>query len=934
MAAGPLTDGLAFKQLAAHPSAAAAGEIGLYGYGSSAHVVLPDGTHKDLAQPWVNVKDKGAACDDTTDDTAAINSAIAAAGVGGVVVIPGPCKIAGQISANVSGLTIDGLGVGRLRQTAATTTMVKVTASDVTIKDLELTGGATALAGYPAVHVSGTNAARILRTKLENLFIHDCTWIGIRQDYVTGSTIERCRIESVTYAGVLYVSALSCATRNNRVKTVAIDSGAAYGISYTRDGTLDLASSPRSNNCVVSGNTVEDILWEGIDSHGTEKMSIVNNIVNGCLYGIHASFENTGTSDKWTASTNTTITANVVDSGVDDGSYQAGILVTGISSTVTAKNMTVTGNVVRRHGKDEVTGSSGGIYVFASEGTVVAGNTVEECSPYGISIHSENKGFSVAGNAIVDAWGGAAIGEGVGIRTRGANNVGSVVGNVTRRGAKSATNVLTWGTRIQGSSGEEIVESGNQFKGFSAAAIFDPALKLSRAVHGVDPVVGFRETASTTLAYYHVGKTIEMNVASANTVTVPPNSTTAFPVGTVIPILQYGAGSTSVTPGAGVTIRAFGGILTLDGQYSLGRLRKIAADEWEFTATAAGRSSFSDVNYTVLASDRYVAQIGTLTASRTVTLPAANAVPAGTTIVVADESGTVTGSNTLVITRAGSDTINGGTTWTINAARGVTSLVSDGTSKWLAWNEAGDAVASISGGTVTNSDITLKQSTGAAPTAEGRVEWDTDDDLLKIGNGTGTETFQPVRRRAFSDTSITLNTVDRYVGQTGTLTAARTVTLMAANAVPAGTVITVTDESGSASSTNTITVQRAGADTINGGTGGIALNVSRGIVSLVSDGTSAWLAWIVTGALSVNGGSVTNSNITLKQSAAPTPISNGRLEWDSDDFRMVAGDGTAQRIFSDDTVVLARANHTGTQASSTISDFEGQTFAVANGRYF
>lgn len=94
------------------------------------------------------------------------------------------------------------------------------------------------------------------------------------------------------------------------------------------------------------------------------------------------------------------------------------------------------------------------------------------------------------------------------------------------------------------------------------------------------------------------------------------------------------------------------------------------------------RVTFSDANVTVAASTRRAAQVGTMSASRTVTMPAANAVPAGAEVIVVDESGSVTGSNTIVISRAGSDVINGATTTTINTAYGSKRLVSDGTSKW------------------------------------------------------------------------------------------------------------------------------------------------------------------------------------------------------------------------------------------------------------
>lgn len=90
-----------------------------------------------------------------------------------------------------------------------------------------------------------------------------------------------------------------------------------------------------------------------------------------------------------------------------------------------------------------------------------------------------------------------------------------------------------------------------------------------------------RQTASYILALSDADKLVEMNVGSANTLTVPLNSTIAFPIGTQILIAQYGAGQTTVTPATvGVTIRSNGGKTKLNGQYSGATLIKIATDEW------------------------------------------------------------------------------------------------------------------------------------------------------------------------------------------------------------------------------------------------------------------------------------------------------------------------------------------------------------------
>lgn len=96
-----------------------------------------------------------------------------------------------------------------------------------------------------------------------------------------------------------------------------------------------------------------------------------------------------------------------------------------------------------------------------------------------------------------------------------------------------------------------------------------------------------RQTASYTLVLADAGKVVEQNVASANNLTVPLNSSVAFAVGTVIELWQYGAGQTTVVATGGVTIRSSGGKLKLTGQYSGASLRKIATDEWSLVGDIA-----------------------------------------------------------------------------------------------------------------------------------------------------------------------------------------------------------------------------------------------------------------------------------------------------------------------------------------------------------
>ncbi len=102
------------------------------------------------------------------------------------------------------------------------------------------------------------------------------------------------------------------------------------------------------------------------------------------------------------------------------------------------------------------------------------------------------------------------------------------------------------------------------------------ARDLYASAMGVQPNT---QTASYTLVLTDAFLCIEMNVASANTLTVPPNSSVAFQVGTVIEWYQMGAGQITLTAGAGVTLRNASS-LTSRAQYSSGAIRKRGTDEW------------------------------------------------------------------------------------------------------------------------------------------------------------------------------------------------------------------------------------------------------------------------------------------------------------------------------------------------------------------
>jgi hypothetical protein len=85
---------------------------------------------------------------------------------------------------------------------------------------------------------------------------------------------------------------------------------------------------------------------------------------------------------------------------------------------------------------------------------------------------------------------------------------------------------------------------------------------------------------SYTLALTDAGKIIEMQNGGANIVYIPFNSSVAFPIGTEIQVLQFGAGQTTITPVSGVTTKSKSNQVKIGNQYTGVTLVKRGTNDW------------------------------------------------------------------------------------------------------------------------------------------------------------------------------------------------------------------------------------------------------------------------------------------------------------------------------------------------------------------
>jgi len=118
----------------------------------------------------------------------------------------------------------------------------------------------------------------------------------------------------------------------------------------------------------------------------------------------------------------------------------------------------------------------------------------------------------------------------------------------------------------------------------------DGASAIRTVGNGFDSAVGQMTLNAQTATYTVVltdnrNKLVTMSVAGANDFLIPTNASVAFPIGSIINVIQIGAGQTTikaVTSGT-ITISSTGASATapkLRAQYSAASCIKVATDTW------------------------------------------------------------------------------------------------------------------------------------------------------------------------------------------------------------------------------------------------------------------------------------------------------------------------------------------------------------------
>lgn len=149
----------------------------------------------------VSVKDFGAVGDGVTDDTAAIQAAITAAGVSGgnVVLSPGTYKISATLNLGAQNVSVQGNGrkVTKILQSTASLKTFNVTASYITLSSFSIEYASQGTSGGSAITISGA-----FYSTIDDLYVYKAD-IGV--EYVSGANsnqLTRVVCEDCTRAGI------------------------------------------------------------------------------------------------------------------------------------------------------------------------------------------------------------------------------------------------------------------------------------------------------------------------------------------------------------------------------------------------------------------------------------------------------------------------------------------------------------------------------------------------------------------------------------------------------------------------------------------------------------------------------------------------------------------------------------------------------------
>lgn len=454
--------------------------------------------------------------------------------------------------------TLDGITAS----TAELNTLDGITASTA---ELNILDGAT-LSTTELNYVDGVTSA--IQTQLDaKAPLASPTFTGT-VTLPSGTVTSTMIADGTIVNGDINASAAIAQSKISNLTTDLAAKAALAGATFT--GNVTVPGLTVSGNLTVTGTTTtvnstdleitDPLIYIGTgNSANANDLGLVGHFDNGTYQ--HTGIVRDATDGKWKLFSGVTTepTGTIDFTGATYDTLKAGTFEGNLTGNVTGNvSGNLTGNVT-----GDVSGNAGTATKLATaraiNGTNFDGSaaiTITAANPNALTIGTGLSGSSYTGGSAVTIAIDSTVATLTGTQTLTNKTLTSPTLTTPTLGAATATNITF--------SGDSTVQS-------------------TAGVPSLTTIV--QKSANYTLsALTERDNLVEMNSASAITLTIPLNSAVAYPVGTSIDILQTGAGQVTINGTAGVTINATpqgtANTAKLRAQWSGATLFKRATDTW------------------------------------------------------------------------------------------------------------------------------------------------------------------------------------------------------------------------------------------------------------------------------------------------------------------------------------------------------------------
>jgi parallel beta-helix repeat protein len=363
-------------------------------------------TYSMIAGSPVNIVDFGAVGDGVTNDTLAIQNAIDFAETNQL-----PLYIPEQTFV-VTALTVSNplkiYGQGTLqRLTGLNSAIISVSSGNVEIDGLTILGPEAntkiAVTNQPerGIEVMGVDTpSQLSNIVVKNCIVNGVAGMGIWVQYAENVLIENNNVSYCGYAGIQFLSVIHGIVTKNRVDNIdSVTSGSPnwYGISLSRNPSVNLSTSARCTNCIVSENIVSNVpQWTGIDAHSGFKSSFINNNIYYCAYGIVLQYDSS-TQAFPSGVEEFIVSGNTIEGAANIADNRSGIACIGLPATKN-KNIQISNNILE--GCGSYTDTLGAIYVNDTDASIVSENQMISCVRHGIGLNGACNNLLIKHNIV------------------------------------------------------------------------------------------------------------------------------------------------------------------------------------------------------------------------------------------------------------------------------------------------------------------------------------------------------------------------------------------------------------------------------------------------------------------------------------------------------------------------------------------------------